>query len=84
MIVETIIGEHDAKLRPIRDTGLPKRTQATSTPPIVPRSNHNGKLCDADSSTDEIRQSVDEFETDIKVFAKELSKKAIKSKSLMD
>ncbi|MFA0725218.1 amidohydrolase, partial [Vibrio sp. 10N.222.49.E5] len=33
---------------------------------------------------DDIRQSVDEFETDIKAFAKELSKKAIKSKSLMD
>ena len=33
---------------------------------------------------DEIRQSVDEFEADIKAFAKELSKKAIKSKSLMD
>ncbi|MCZ8498797.1 hypothetical protein O9929_15200 [Vibrio lentus] len=28
----------------------------------------------------EIRQSVDEFEADIKAFAKELSKKAIKSK----
>ncbi|MEC7308974.1 amidohydrolase [Vibrio crassostreae] len=33
---------------------------------------------------DDIRQSVDEFEADIAEFAKELSKKAIKSKSLMD
>ncbi|WP_122034848.1 amidohydrolase [Aliivibrio sp. EL58] len=33
---------------------------------------------------DEIRQSVEAFESDIADFAKELSKKAIKSKSLMD
>ncbi len=33
---------------------------------------------------DDIRSSVDEFESDIAAFAKELSKKAIKSKSLMD
>lgn len=33
---------------------------------------------------DDIRQSVEQFENDIAAFAKELSKKAIKSKSLMD
>jgi cytosine/adenosine deaminase-related metal-dependent hydrolase len=33
---------------------------------------------------DDIRESVDQFENDIATFAKELSKKAIKSKSLMD
>lgn len=33
---------------------------------------------------DDIRGSVDQFESDIATFAKELSKKAIKSKSLMD
>lgn len=33
---------------------------------------------------DDIRGSVDQFESDIAAFAKELSKKAIKSKSLMD
>lgn len=33
---------------------------------------------------DDIRASVDQFENDIEAFAKELSKKAIKSKSLMD
>lgn len=33
---------------------------------------------------DDIRDSIEQFENDIAVFAKELSKKAIKSKSLMD
>lgn len=33
---------------------------------------------------DDIRQSVEAFEADISEFAKELAKKAIKSKSLMD
>lgn len=32
---------------------------------------------------DDIRESVEQFENDIAAFAKELSKKAIKSKSLM-